>query len=132
MTSADKFLLLYEDLMGNNASQGKFHGVGDTRSDSKPKKITLHDVLDSYDRNQYPTSNPLPSPITTNHLDKLADVYTSVASLAVDFDKAKENPVVHKNTLALKGADEIVDKLKSILTTIKSLSTDLDKLDVSS
>ena len=113
----------------NESGQGKFSGVGETIN-AKPKQVTLRDVLDSYERNEPQAPSPLPSPITNNHLEKLADVYTSVASLAVDFEKAKENPIIQKNITADKGLTEIVSKFKDILDTIKGMDKDLDKLDV--
>lgn len=121
--------MLYERMAENESGQGKHAGVGETMN-AKPKQVTLSDVLDSYKRNEPQAPSPLPAPITNNHLDKLADVYTSVATLAADFEKSKENPVIQKNITAGKGVDQIISKLKTILETIKGMDKDLDQLDV--
>ena len=130
MSKENKFKLLYEYYtLSQTDNKGKMQG----EPQKGPTRMSLHDIVKTHkEDNQNPPDKPsrndvLPAPLTKNHLSVLADMYASAASLSVDVQKAKENPVIKSNKQK-EAIDNIFNKMKDVIDIIKNLEDDFSNL----
>ena len=127
----DDFLVLVEYMEQGSGSGPKM--VGD--KETKPQSTNIVDLLnqnhDPNDLNNASKNTPaaLPFPITKAHLDKIAAIYTDIATMIADFDRARHNPNIKDNSDAESHIEKMNKKLKHVLNILKSLEENFDGID---
>ena len=117
----------YSNINEDNTSTSHQKLPGETVE--KPKPTFIKDLLDN-DTEQNPnhvtTNNILPFPLTTNHLERLADVYAIVNNIKNETFWARNN--VSNNDAQKKIITRMIKKFEAIQDIIKGVADDLNHI----
>jgi hypothetical protein len=132
MSKENKFQLLYEYATMGDGSENNKMMQGETRP-AGPKRMTLMDIVGQFNKSKEDdVSAPhiLPSPLSNNHLEAIADLYSKSTALQTDIKQAAKNPIIKDNKKLTKAAVNIYKKLNKIKSIVKDIGSDLDDFSI--
>ena len=132
MPRENKFKLLCETITTLDQNENSKMMQGEARPIG-PKRMTLNDIVNQYNKDKDEDGDikskapgQLPAPLTNNHIEAFADLYTKSTALQTDITAAAKNPIIKDNDRKAEAAKKIVSYLDGVKDLVKKIGDELD------
>lgn len=102
--------------------------AGISNRELSPRKMSLHDVVDAYNKSQTAAASTPNHPFPMDELAKdLGDLFLLTDQIQTKLSMARENPLVNEDETSVEYIDDLVSKFEKIKNFIIRTGHDLDK-----